>query len=473
MVKIEIQTQVATANQYPRDVKRAITQIRDMAMASVEIAASMSYEQPGRTNHKTGKKGDPIIGPSIRALELFSGPWRNLRIGSQILEVSEAKRMVKVRGVCWDMENNVIWDSEVSRRITAGGDDGIALAIGSGSSIAMRNATKRTIGPMVDIICQECREFVERNSKVDAKDKLFEYFASLTPTPLDKASILKILDIEAESDLTPKHIARMRALAVALKEGFTSVERELEELKPKHAAPQNATREGIRAAGRAQEPQDAQPVAEPTQTTAEPESAPPEPTESAGDPFEDDHVDDDGVIADPEADAPPASSATESPKDAALREANLSEMVRWAANNGKGNVQTVEDFERVFGIDPDNTPVPELLAALKRVRGDDPEPPKSSPGRSRKTPVEAKTEPTPANQPAATTGAEMGTPDERLAISSRISKAAKSLGCVKDDGLVDRAKVRDAAEKHFKRELKSINDLTLAELAEFAAALEA
>ena len=60
--RANVDTQVATAKQYPRDIKRAINNSIAMATMDVQTAQSMGYALP--------RGGKPITGPSVHLAKL-------------------------------------------------------------------------------------------------------------------------------------------------------------------------------------------------------------------------------------------------------------------------------------------------------------------------------------------------------------------------------------------------------------------
>jgi len=224
--RIQIETEVATAKQYPRDVKKCVQTMIALATSSLEVAESMRYELPPRkkTDKATGKitYGDPITGPSIRAMELIGPRWKNVRFGTRIISVDRADRRVVVEGGAWDMEDNVPVTEQVSRRITMGGDDGVNMAIGQATSIAIRNVLKRIIGPFVNEVLDATDRYIAQNTKLDdAKDKMFKYFAGVG---IDHDALLAFLDLKSDDQIATAHVARLRGLGNAIKEGFVTVE---------------------------------------------------------------------------------------------------------------------------------------------------------------------------------------------------------------------------------------------------------
>lgn len=97
--RANVDSQVATAKQYPRDLKRAISNSIVMATMDVQTAQSMSYALP--------RGGKPITGPSVHLAKLIVSNWGNIRAEAKVVAVTD--KQVISRGTCWDLENNVVF----------------------------------------------------------------------------------------------------------------------------------------------------------------------------------------------------------------------------------------------------------------------------------------------------------------------------------------------------------------------------
>lgn len=109
-----IDTQVATAHQYPRSLATFQKRALDMATLDEETAESCIYVRPvGKEyNQTTGKWEEKFAeGPSVRLAEIVGACYGNLRVAARIIEQTE--RYVKCEGVAHDLEMNIAWKSEV------------------------------------------------------------------------------------------------------------------------------------------------------------------------------------------------------------------------------------------------------------------------------------------------------------------------------------------------------------------------
>ena len=145
----EVDVQVSTAKRYPRDPVRALARAKECATLTPEIARSCWYVRP------VGD-GKTVEGPSVRLAEILCSTWGNLRVSSEIVEVT-ADRVVAV-GRAWDLESNAAVSSEVSKSLLTSAKRGAARRVsdaqveviaGAAQSIALRNAIRRIVGDAI------------------------------------------------------------------------------------------------------------------------------------------------------------------------------------------------------------------------------------------------------------------------------------------------------------------------------------
>ena len=138
--KANVDVQVATAKQFPRDITRAIQNSIVMATIDPDTAQTMRYALP--------RGGKPITGPSVHLAKLIVSNWGNIRAEAKVVQITDAQ--VVSRGTCWDLENNVATAIEVRRNIKSKNgqrfsDDMITVVGNAANSIAFRNAVFSTI----------------------------------------------------------------------------------------------------------------------------------------------------------------------------------------------------------------------------------------------------------------------------------------------------------------------------------------
>ena len=137
-----IDTQIATAKQYPRVLTECIRDAKTLATLDQETAGTMMYALP--------RGGKAIEGPSARLAEVVASSWGNLRVDADI--VGEDATHVTAMGTCFDVEKNVAIRVRVKRRITDKNgrrfnEDMIGVTSNAAISIALRNAVFKVVPP--------------------------------------------------------------------------------------------------------------------------------------------------------------------------------------------------------------------------------------------------------------------------------------------------------------------------------------
>ena len=109
--RANVDSQVATAKQYPRDLARSVNNSIAMATMDYATAQSCGYALP--------RGGKPITGPSVHLAKLLVSNWGNMRAEAKVVQITD--KQVISRGTCWDLENNVATAFEVRRSIVGKG----------------------------------------------------------------------------------------------------------------------------------------------------------------------------------------------------------------------------------------------------------------------------------------------------------------------------------------------------------------
>lgn len=140
MITAEIESQIATAKAYPRDLAVVKKKIIEIANMDVETASSCFYVVP--------RGGKTIDGPSVRLAEIALTCYGNIAVKCEIVRQTATKTYAVAR--CRDLENNVAIEVEVSRRITDKygnqySDDLITVTENAAKAIAFRNAVYKVV----------------------------------------------------------------------------------------------------------------------------------------------------------------------------------------------------------------------------------------------------------------------------------------------------------------------------------------
>jgi len=220
--RMEIDMQVATAKQYPRDLKLFQKNCETMIAYSPEVAAACNYSLT--------KGGKIITGPSIRLAEIILSNWGNMRAAARVL--GHDGKNVSVQAVCHDLESNVKIDVEVQRRITdkhgkTYRDDMIQTTTSAAVSIGIRNALFKVVP---NIFTQQLSELARKNARGKKDDfsvriaNAIEHFNSQYGVPED--IILGKLGVTDKRKLNNSHLDILLGLATGLRDGQTTAENE-------------------------------------------------------------------------------------------------------------------------------------------------------------------------------------------------------------------------------------------------------
>jgi len=223
----EIDIQIATARKYPRSVRSFLMRTKELVGVDEETAASCFYRLP--------RGGKILEGPSIRLAEIVASTWGHMRVEARIVE--QDARFIKVRAVAWDLESNYAAAQEVTRRITdkngkTYSDDMIAVTANAAMSIGLRNAINRVVPRTYT------NAFVFLAKQVAVGDlatlsqrrgQSLDYFAKLG-VPNDR--VFKTIGVAGIEEITLDHLATLKGLATAIKEGTTSVDDAFPEQAP-------------------------------------------------------------------------------------------------------------------------------------------------------------------------------------------------------------------------------------------------
>ena len=105
--RANVDSQVATAKQYPRNIRRSIDNSIVMATMDNETAQSCGYALT--------RGGKPITGPSVHLAKIIVSNWGNMRTEAKVVQITD--KQIISRGTAWDLETNVASAFEVRRSI--------------------------------------------------------------------------------------------------------------------------------------------------------------------------------------------------------------------------------------------------------------------------------------------------------------------------------------------------------------------
>lgn len=222
--RAEVDMQISTAKQYPRDLSQVLNRIATYAMMDRETAEECFYllRRQGRDGAAT-----VIEGLSVRMAEIIASSWGNLRIQTRI--VGNDGRMITAQAMCHDLETNVAVCKEVSRSIAYknGGTYSQDMQIVTGNaaaSIAFRNAVLSVIPKAVTKNIINRVKQVALGQSIDLEQNRQNVIAYFAKIGVSKEQILHYLGKNSVEEIDQQSIYELRATANAIKEGTTTVQ---------------------------------------------------------------------------------------------------------------------------------------------------------------------------------------------------------------------------------------------------------
>lgn len=221
--RAEIDIQISTAKQYPRDLQQVLNKIATYATMDKETAEDCFY-----VLRREGANGQSSVieGLSVRMAEIIASSWGNLRVQSRI--IGNDGKMITAQAICHDLETNLAVSKEVKRRITnkygkTYSEDMQVVTGNAASSIAFRNAVLAVIPKAVTKrIINEVKK-VALGQSIDletTRQRMIDYYAKIG---VSQQQIFEYLEIKSLAEIDKEKVFELRALANAIKEGTTSV----------------------------------------------------------------------------------------------------------------------------------------------------------------------------------------------------------------------------------------------------------
>lgn len=222
--RAEIDIQISTAKQYPRDLQQVLNKIGTYATMDKETAEDCFY-----VLRRQGADGSSSVieGLSVRMAEIIASSWGNLRVQTRI--IGNDGRMITAQAICHDLETNLAVSKEVKRRITnkygkTFSEDMQVVTGNAASSIAFRNAVLAVIPKAVTKrIINEVKQ-VALGQSIDleqSRQNVLAYFGKLGVT---NEQVFLYLGIKSVEQMDKQMIFELRATRNAIEEGTTTVQ---------------------------------------------------------------------------------------------------------------------------------------------------------------------------------------------------------------------------------------------------------
>lgn len=245
--RANVDTQVATAKQYPRSIKRSIDNSIVMATMDAETAQSCGYALP--------RGGKPITGPSVHLAKIIVSNWGNMRTEAKVVQITD--KQIISRGTAWDLETNVASAFEVRRSIidkrgNRFSDDMITVTGNAANSIAYRNAVFSVVPKaVVDKVYKASQKFI--TGDLSSEEKLIKrrsdalnYFKD--EWGISEEEVVKLCGKRTVNQIKADEIALLLGMVQSLKDGDTTVD---ELMKPIRESKEAKNKKLSDAAGKA------------------------------------------------------------------------------------------------------------------------------------------------------------------------------------------------------------------------------
>lgn len=220
--KAAIDVQIATAQAFPRSIKRCTDDAIAVVTLNKEIAATCTYSVP--------RGGRSITGPSVHLAKILAQQWGNMRIDSKVVSIDQ--KHVTSESVCFDLQKNLAIKVSVKKSIIGKtgrfNDDMITVTGNAANSVALRNAVFSVIPKgVVDMVYQAAKQTitgdVSDKSKLIAKRK--QVLDGLKETyGVTEKEALGAIGRASIDHITPDDLVILIGIGQAIKDNDTTIE---------------------------------------------------------------------------------------------------------------------------------------------------------------------------------------------------------------------------------------------------------
>ena len=221
--RANVDSQVATAKRYPRNIRRSIDNSMVMATMDADTAQSCGYALP--------RGGKPVTGPSVHLAKIIVSNWGNMRTEAKVVQITD--KQIISRGTAWDLETNVASAFEVRRSIVDKkgnrfSDDMITVTGNAANSIAYRNAVFAVIPKaVVDKVYKAAQKAItgdlsDEEKLLKRRSEAINYFNDIWG--ISEEEVIKLCGKQTVNQIRAEEIALLLGMAQSLKDGDTTVE---------------------------------------------------------------------------------------------------------------------------------------------------------------------------------------------------------------------------------------------------------
>jgi len=229
MAKIEIDSQIATAKQYPMHTTKEqialfMEKVENMATCSIEVAESCHYRRPvGKENGKM-KYAE---GESVRLAELAVASYGNMKIQTFITEMQP--KLVKAIARVHDMENNLAIEVEVTE--SCAGKDGrpfserMRLVVAKAAqSKAFRDGAFKLIPKALLKPAIEAAAKVASGGELPIGERRTRVAKWIVSLGIDPNRVWKALEVRGLDDIQEEHLTTLFGIRTSMKDGDCTID---------------------------------------------------------------------------------------------------------------------------------------------------------------------------------------------------------------------------------------------------------
>lgn len=214
ITRVEIDTQIATAKQFPRSIKMFLDKAMSIATVNENVAASCAYALP--------RGGKTVEGPTVRLAEIVCSSYGNIRSGARI--IANDGKTITAQGICHDLETNNCVTVEVKRRITdkngkTFNEDMQVVTGNAACAIAFRNAVFKVIpGALTQEVYDKAKQVARGTAEtlVVRRTKAIAYFKDQKIT---EKQICETLAIKKIDDIDLDKLGILQGMIALVKNG--------------------------------------------------------------------------------------------------------------------------------------------------------------------------------------------------------------------------------------------------------------
>lgn len=239
--KAQIDMQIATAKQYPRNIIRATENAVTVATLSTETAQSCNYSLP--------RGGRTISGPSVHLARILAQQWGNMRIEAKVTAIEQTQ--IVSEAVAFDLENNLAVKVEVRKPIVGRNgrykEDMIAVTGNSANATALRNAIFAVIPKSVtDSVYNSAKRLItgDLSDKEKLTAKRIKILNGLKDLyNVSETDVLRTLGKASVNNINADDILNLIGMIQAIKDGDTTVKLTFQAYKEEVKSPKKANKQ--------------------------------------------------------------------------------------------------------------------------------------------------------------------------------------------------------------------------------------